>query len=98
MVSQGSGLPDNGVDFDIVVYGATGYTGALVAEYLAKRYGVAGQIKWAMAGRNLRKLAQVREQLGLPGTQPLAALKDHLLERLRSPKVGLSFELERRAA
>ena len=29
-------------EFDIIVYGATGYTGRLVAEYLAQRYGVGG--------------------------------------------------------
>ena len=27
-------------EFDIIVYGATGYTGRLVAEYLAQRYGI----------------------------------------------------------
>ena len=36
--------------FDIVVYGATGYTGRLVAEYLAHHYQGKGP-KWAMAGR-----------------------------------------------
>ena len=29
-------------EFDIIVYGATGYTGRLVAEHLAQRYGVGG--------------------------------------------------------
>ena len=43
--------------FDIVVYGASGFTGQLVAEYLASRYAKDGDLKWAMAGRNLDKLA-----------------------------------------
>ena len=36
-------------EFDIVVYGATGFTGALVAEYLHE---VHGDINWAIAGRS----------------------------------------------
>ena len=43
--------------FDIVVYGATGFTGQLVAEYLASHYKGDKQLKWAMAGRSLDKLA-----------------------------------------
>ena len=37
--------------FDIVVYGATGFTGQLVAEYLATHYRDDKALKWAMAGR-----------------------------------------------
>ncbi|MEL6449541.1 MAG: saccharopine dehydrogenase NADP-binding domain-containing protein [Pseudomonadota bacterium] len=53
-------------DFDIVVYGATGFTGRLVAEYLNDRYGVDGEVKWAMAGRSADKLASVRAEMGIP--------------------------------
>ncbi|HEY2749838.1 saccharopine dehydrogenase family protein [Phenylobacterium sp.] len=53
-------------EFDIIVYGATGYTGRLVAEYLAQRYGIGGEVKWAMAGRSAAKLAQVRDEMGAP--------------------------------
>ncbi len=52
--------------FDIVVYGATGYTGQLVAEYLAAHYVGEGSPKWAMAGRSLEKLASVRDAIGAP--------------------------------
>jgi short subunit dehydrogenase-like uncharacterized protein len=58
-------------EFDIIVYGATGYTGRLVAEHLAKRYGVGGEVKWAMAGRNAGKLAEVRDLIGAPAETPL---------------------------
>ncbi len=58
-------------EFDIIVYGATGYTGRLVAEYLAQRYGVGGEIKWAMAGRSAAKLAEVRDLIGAPKETPL---------------------------
>ncbi len=57
--------------FDIVVYGATGFTGQLVAEYLAEHYRSDGDLKWAMAGRNLDKLASVRDAIGAPADTPL---------------------------
>ncbi len=46
--------------FDIILWGATGFTGKLVATYLFKKYGSDGDIKWAMAGRNIKKLEAVR--------------------------------------
>ena len=51
-------------DFDVVVYGATGFTGALVAEYLAERYGCGGDLRWAIAGRSADKLAALKVSLG----------------------------------
>lgn len=56
-------------DFDIIVYGASGFTGRLVAEYLAQT-GVTG---WAMAGRSEAKLAEVRDAIGAPADTPLVA-------------------------
>jgi short subunit dehydrogenase-like uncharacterized protein len=55
---------------DIVVYGATGFTGRLVAEYLAARHGKS-DLKWAMAGRSLDRLAAVREAIGALADTPL---------------------------
>jgi short subunit dehydrogenase-like uncharacterized protein len=57
--------------FDIVVYGATGFTGQLVAEYLAAHYTGASAPKWAMAGRSLDKLAAVRDAIGAPADTAL---------------------------
>jgi short subunit dehydrogenase-like uncharacterized protein len=54
-------------DFDIVVYGATGFTGRLVAEYLVAR----GIKRWAMAGRSLAKLEEVRDLIDAPADTPL---------------------------
>lgn len=51
-------------EFDIVVYGATGFTGALVAEYLLDRYGCDRELRWAIAGRSRDKLAALRARLG----------------------------------
>ena len=57
---------------DIVVYGATGYTGRLVAEHFVREYGKReGGPKWAMAGRSLSKLEQVRDLIGAPASTPL---------------------------
>lgn len=59
-------------EFDIIVYGATGYTGRLVAEYLSNHYGPRNDgPKWAMAGRSLEKLAEVRDLIGAPADTPL---------------------------
>lgn len=52
-------------DFDIIIYGATGYTGRLVADYIHKTYGDS-DVRWAMAARSAEKLASVRDEMGLP--------------------------------
>ena len=49
-------------EYDIVLFGATGFTGGLTAEYLARAAGP--QTRWALAGRNQAKLEAVRERLG----------------------------------
>ena len=59
-------------EFDVIIYGSTGYTGRLVAEYMAQQYGTSGDApKWAMAGRNLEKLEEVRDLIGAPKETPL---------------------------
>ncbi|WP_426752851.1 saccharopine dehydrogenase family protein [Myxococcus sp. Y35] len=49
-------------EFDIVVWGATGFTGRLVAEYLARSQDT-HRARWALAGRDLGKLGKVRREL-----------------------------------
>lgn len=49
--------------FDVIVFGATGYTGKLVAEYLLEQYS-SSELSWAMAGRSQDKLVQTRDELG----------------------------------
>ena len=58
-------------EFDVVVYGATGYTGRLVAEYLTARCAAGLAASWAMAGRSADKLAAVRDEIGAPADTPL---------------------------
>lgn len=59
-------------EYDVIIYGATGYTGRLVAEYMAQQYGVGGKApKWAMAGRSMAKLIEVRSLINAPENTPL---------------------------
>ena len=51
-------------EFDVVIWGATGFTGKLVAAYMMKKYGANKKVKWAMAGRNALKLEEVQKELG----------------------------------
>lgn len=50
-------------EYDVVVWGASGFTGRLVAGYLLKQYGTGNELRWAMAGRNRMKLEQIRKEL-----------------------------------
>ncbi len=56
-------------EFDVVIYGATGFTGRLVAEHFAQTYPTG--VRWAMAGRSLGKLEEVRALIGAPADTPL---------------------------
>src|SRR6201987_1585184 len=58
-------------DFDLIVYGATGYTGRLIAEYLATSYRGDDAPSWAIAGRSIDKLQKVRADIGVPDDLPL---------------------------
>lgn len=50
-------------EFDVIVWGATGFTGTLVAEYLLRQYGSDGDLRWAIAGRSPDKLDELRDSL-----------------------------------
>jgi short subunit dehydrogenase-like uncharacterized protein len=74
--------------YDLVLFGATGFTGGLTAEYLA-RHAPEG-CRWAVAGRNRAKLEALRERLGLPELPVLVADSadtDALAEVARSARV-----------
>ena len=58
-------------DLDIVLFGATGYTGSLAAEYIAKTFPTS--LKWAIAGRStssLEILALRLKEISIDRTQP----------------------------
>ncbi len=60
-------------EFDVIVWGATGFTGELVAAYLNRQYGCDGGLRWAIAGRSENKLEALRKSLGA-GAEGLATI------------------------
>ena len=68
-------------EFDVVVFGATGFTGQLVAEYLARHAAFQGDraTRWAIAGRNEIKLAALRDRL--VGINPACAKIERIVAR-----------------
>ena len=59
--SSFSGIPRK--EFQMILFGATGWTGLHAAEYLAQNYSPKKNVRWAMAGRSLQKLRMVKERL-----------------------------------
>lgn len=55
--------------YDIVLHGATGFVGRLVADYLAN-HPEGHRFSWAIAGRNPEKLARIRDAAAVRGTEP----------------------------
>ena len=62
--------------YDIIVWGASGFTGKLVVEYLHERYKNGGDLRWAVAGRNSQKLQQMLESLSISSNAPDVLLAD----------------------
>ncbi len=79
--------------YDLVVYGATGFTGHLISEYVAERAAELGTLRWALAGRSLDKLRTVRDELAL-GDVPLIeadiANPDSIRDMVRSTRLVLT--------
>ncbi len=51
-------------DHDVVVFGATSFVGQILCRYLARRHGVDGKLRWAIAGRDAAKLGAVARATG----------------------------------
>ena len=81
--------------WDIIVFGATGFTGALVAEYLCQTYGVDQEVRWAIAGRNIQKLERVRAELSVrhPDAASLTLLEADSMQRASLDKLAQSAEV-----
>jgi len=79
-------------EFDLVVFGASGFTGRLVAEYLQSH--APPDLRWALAGRTKSKLAEVRQRIGAVGSLPLikadAADPSSLTELARRSRVVIT--------
>ena len=87
--------PEKNRKYDIVVWGASGFTGRLVVEYLHRQYTNGGDLAWAIAGRNEQKLQQVLSELSITNNAPDILLADShdadsLQQLTRSTKVVLT--------
>jgi short subunit dehydrogenase-like uncharacterized protein len=51
----------------LVIFGATSFVGQILVRYLFERHGAGGSLSWAMAGRSMSKLSEVRASLGAGG-------------------------------
>ena len=52
-------------NYDFVIYGASGFTGKLVVEYAIAKYLDSKDISWAIAGRNIDKLNELKKELNI---------------------------------
>ena len=78
-------------EFDIAIFGASGFTGKLVAEYFAQARRTDPPRRLALAGRDLAKLDAVRAEVGLPEDTPLVrADSDDPAELARRSRVVLT--------
>ena len=81
-------------EFDVMVWGATGFTGKWVAKHLYENY-PQDKLRWAIAGRNPDKMDSVREFVGDTKGQIQGVLADSddlqsLLEMVKRTKVIIS--------
>ncbi len=60
--------------YDVIVWGASGFTGKLVVEYFLEQYGK--DIAWAIAGRNRQKLEQALQELSASDKAPDILIAD----------------------
>eukprot|EP00941_MAST-03F_sp_MAST-3F-sp1_P001958 g1958.t1 len=65
IIDKTKGPPRSKREFDLILYGATGFTGRIAAQYIANRKEGKNKLKWAIAGRNERALERVVTDLGL---------------------------------
>ena len=70
--------------FDLIVYGASGFTGRLVAEYLQQHYGSDDSFKWAIAGRSQSKLESVRDKMALAEDTPIVVADTSDIDSLQA--------------
>ncbi|WP_417538354.1 saccharopine dehydrogenase family protein [Marinobacter sp.] len=62
--------------YDLVVFGATSFVGQILTQYLYDTYGVAGEVKWAIAGRSESKLSTLKSGLGADASELPVILAD----------------------
>ena len=82
-------------EFDLIVFGATSFVGQILTQYLWKRHGLHGEVKWAIAGRDADKLNMLRNKLGeqagkLPVVLANSSKEEDLIELCSRSKVIVS--------
>jgi len=58
-------MQDTSLKFDIVIFGATSFVGQILTRYMLAQFGVADELKWAIAGRSQSKLNELKLTLGI---------------------------------
>ena len=79
----------NNRDFDLIIWGATGFTGNLVCEYINKNYEY-NELKWAIGGRNQNKLLKLQKKLEIDDSRIIIADssdKESLIKMAKRSKV-----------
>ena len=71
-------------EFDFVVFGATGFTGKLVVEYLVEKYVDSPDISWAIAGRSFDKLKSIAKLKKVPDEVPLIVADSNDIESINN--------------
>lgn len=69
---------------NLVLFGATGYTGRLVAARLQQAVAAGRPLRWGLAGRSMEKLAALRSEIGAPADLPLITADAHEPASLRA--------------
>jgi short subunit dehydrogenase-like uncharacterized protein len=88
-------MVDTEREFEIIVWGATGFTGRLVAEHLSENYGTHQSLRWALGGRDHEKLQRLAGELNVRSGQLPIVIGDshdrvHLDEIVRRTSVVCS--------
>ena len=76
-------------DFDLIIWGATGFTGNLVCDYISKNYNER-ELRWAIAGRNKKKILKLQQKLKIDDSRTIIADssdKDSLVKMVKKSRV-----------
>ena len=76
-------------DFDLIIWGATGFTGNLVCDYINKNYNER-ELRWAIAGRNEKKILKLQQKLKIDDSRTIIADssdKDSLVKMVKKSRV-----------
>ena len=65
-------------EFDVIIWGGTGFTGSLVVEYIYSNY-KNKSLKWAIAGRSIEKLNKIRLKFADDSIPVISANSDDLV-------------------